>query len=127
MTAVRMEQLGDYHDDSWGRRAVELVNGNAQRHPELLAGQLATAMRGEAAAIDRAYQMRTAMALCLRLVERAKVKPIGDEIELLKIAEEYAFLHPARAGGNQWIEPDQLRLALNELEVTESCESEEAA
>lgn len=100
--------------DVWQRKAQELVDGNATRYPGLLVEQLASAMRGEAEAVAQAYRVRTLAAVCLRLVERAGVKPKGDEIEAMRLAEEFAFLHPARRGGDGWLEPDQLRIDLQE-------------
>ena len=99
-------------NEHYTRRARELVEGNAERFPELLVSQLATAMQGESEAIASAYRMRQLVAVCMRLVERAAVKPSGDEVIAAKLAEEMSFCMPSRNGGDGWLDEDQLRMEL---------------
>lgn len=103
---------GPYYE----QKARELVEANKDRYPDLLIYQLASAMNDAAAATTAAYRMRVLAAVCLRLAERAGVKPQGDEIEAVKLAEEMARLMPSRTGGNGWLEPDQLRIDLADYE-----------
>lgn len=97
-------------------RARELVEGNKDRHPELLIEQLGSAMAGEAQAVDAAYRMRCLAGVCLRMLERANVKPQGDEQIAYDLAREMTDADPRRQGGNGWIEPDATREALTLFE-----------
>lgn len=94
------------------RRATKLVEANAARYPELLAHQLASAMQGESEAVAAAYRIRCLVGVCLRLAERADVKPRGDEVAAVQLARKMTHADPRRCGGNDWLEVDRLRLDL---------------
>lgn len=94
------------------KRASELVSANAERYPELLAHQLASAAQGEGEAVAAACRMRHLVGICLRMLERANVKPVGDEQIAYRLADEMTHADPRRRGGNRWLDEEALQLDL---------------
>jgi hypothetical protein len=96
--------VSDYYD----REATLLVETNAQRYPDLLAQQLADAMRDASEAQRSWAQMKLVAIVAMRLAARADVKPKGDEKHLAGIASAWASGHPVTHGGNGWLDPQMV-------------------
>jgi hypothetical protein len=80
-----------------------LVAANAQRYPDLLTEQLASALRDASEAQRSWAQMKLVAIVAMRLASRADVKPKGDEKHLAEIARSWASGHPVTHGGNGWL------------------------
>jgi hypothetical protein len=106
-------------------KARELVEANKDRYPELLIEQLGGAMEREAQAVDAGYRMRCLAGVCLRMLQRADVKPQGDEQIAYDLAMEMTHADPRRMGGNGWVEPDATRDALTLFEDAETVTAHE--
>ena len=98
--------------EQYRKRARELVDANADNFRDLLVEQFAYAMQEAAEAVAAECRMRYLAAVCLRLAERANIRPVGDEVIAVELARELTYLTPGRNGGNGWLDGDQLRIDL---------------